>query len=783
MTKFAQQVSRAIRILRGIRDESARASHLVVKKGHFMNNEVKLISQAEKEKFSQSTFFERKIMSTKTAFKRVALVAAAALAIGGISAVSAQAATAAAGGTVTLSASAVTSAVNVPATTNATFGFTSATNTDSGTLTVALVTKPAASAVSSASVALAAVSISTGDTRSITGQVDTLTSAGYVAVTHTSASATDSLTFTPDAPGVYTFSATNNVTGATVSTWTVTANQLSFTLGDGAPVAPGTTGRGVAGPANTVTVKGFSVDGTAVRSLITVSGAGATILSGGTIGSGSTSTVIAGALPTTPVSIVILTPTVGTVVVSTFNESGIGTGIYGTTATNIVTITVGATAYNNTYASAVSTNYGANGAGPANATSDAAFSVTVDKSAAGVLATFAVTELDQNGNPLTGAGLVAISAYATIGTLTGTGGMGAFAPAPYVAGTPNASISGFTLASIGVAGKSTVTITVGGVAKAYTVTFSSTAIATLTATVNHTVAIATTATAAGAAFVAPTTPAISVTTVDAAGNVNTAAQTGSTVVVTSSVPATATVTVGTYDSTNKWLPINVTGLADGTTVITISDKATGLVMATGSVVVSSVVASSATLTLNAAAYAAGDKVTYTLAAKDAAGNGIADGKYVGMLTGALTANQSITSTLAGPDVTFVNGSATGSFFAPATDFVIAGTTSTAATLVTALQGVTLTTTLSTVSNAATDAANAAVDAANEATDAANAATDAANAAADSADAATQAAQDAGDKADAALAAVVALSQQVTSVLAKVAALSKLLVRIIKKTHA
>ena len=91
MTRIAQQVSRAIRILRGNRDESARASHLVVKKGLFAYNELLLGNQAEREKFFQSTFFERKIMSTKTAFKRIALVAAAALAIGGISAVSAQA--------------------------------------------------------------------------------------------------------------------------------------------------------------------------------------------------------------------------------------------------------------------------------------------------------------------------------------------------------------------------------------------------------------------------------------------------------------------------------------------------------------------------------------------------------------------------------------------------------------------------------------------------------------------------------------------------------------------
>jgi len=92
MTYIAQQVSRAIRILRGNRDESARASHLVVEKDLLMTYETDFLGQAETEKYSLSTFSERKIMSTKTVLKRVALVAAAALAIGGISAVSANAA-------------------------------------------------------------------------------------------------------------------------------------------------------------------------------------------------------------------------------------------------------------------------------------------------------------------------------------------------------------------------------------------------------------------------------------------------------------------------------------------------------------------------------------------------------------------------------------------------------------------------------------------------------------------------------------------------------------------
>ncbi len=87
-----QQVSRAIRILRGNRDVSARASHLVVQQDQLMTYESVLVGQAEMEKFSKSTFSERKIMSTKTSIKRIAAVAAVALTLGGFSAVSAHAA-------------------------------------------------------------------------------------------------------------------------------------------------------------------------------------------------------------------------------------------------------------------------------------------------------------------------------------------------------------------------------------------------------------------------------------------------------------------------------------------------------------------------------------------------------------------------------------------------------------------------------------------------------------------------------------------------------------------
>ena len=70
-----KQVSPAIRILRGERDVSARATHLEAATGKFL-----------------VTTNERKYMSTKTNFKRIALVAVAALGLGVLSSVPSQAA-------------------------------------------------------------------------------------------------------------------------------------------------------------------------------------------------------------------------------------------------------------------------------------------------------------------------------------------------------------------------------------------------------------------------------------------------------------------------------------------------------------------------------------------------------------------------------------------------------------------------------------------------------------------------------------------------------------------
>jgi len=69
----------------------------MVKNDSLITYEKAFEGQAAGKKCSPATFLERKIMSTKTSFKRIALVAASALAIGGFSAVSANAAPAADG--------------------------------------------------------------------------------------------------------------------------------------------------------------------------------------------------------------------------------------------------------------------------------------------------------------------------------------------------------------------------------------------------------------------------------------------------------------------------------------------------------------------------------------------------------------------------------------------------------------------------------------------------------------------------------------------------------------
>ena len=125
-----KQVSPAIRISRGERDASARATHL----------------KAASRKYLETTI-ERKQMSTTTNFKRIALVAVAALGLGVLSSVPSQAVTNA--DTLTLSATTAAQTTNETSTATsvtATLAFlVGDTTTDRISLTASLVSGPAGS--------------------------------------------------------------------------------------------------------------------------------------------------------------------------------------------------------------------------------------------------------------------------------------------------------------------------------------------------------------------------------------------------------------------------------------------------------------------------------------------------------------------------------------------------------------------------------------------------------------------------------------------------------------
>ena len=289
MITIAQQVSRAIRILRGNRDESARASHLVAKKGLLVNHESVLVSQAEREKCSQSTFSERKIMSTKTAFKRVALVAAAALAIGGITAVSANAAISSDSITAAGSATAATSATTGVATTVAlTVSGIAGVGGDAIVLSPTITSSPITSnggAITFAATA-GATQVNTGYAA---GATVTSTAVGRVTA-YTTAS------FTPDVAGTYVIKLLEGGPNGAYVAWTITAAAPAAITAAGSSIfsqpsilAPAT--------ANTAIVATKAVTGTPVGEITVTEGNGAAVaptavaLSASVSGPGSLSTL------------------------------------------------------------------------------------------------------------------------------------------------------------------------------------------------------------------------------------------------------------------------------------------------------------------------------------------------------------------------------------------------------------------------------------------------------------------------------------------------------------
>jgi hypothetical protein len=275
------------------------------------------------------------------------------------------------------------------------------------------------------------------------------------------------------------------------------------------------------------------------------------------------------------------------------------------------------------------------------------------------------------------------------------------------------------------------------------------------------------------------TTTVSVDGVDSLGNISELAKDNLTLTSeTATVATIARTSAGVY---------TITGVEVGTARFKLSD---GTYSTYVSVDVTKKTIAKYTVAFDKSAYAPGEKVVWTITAKDANGKPVADGARA--LFGSVTSNLSVSNgSLFGTSPVFTDGVATGYFYAPAAasgKFEVtvsqgaADDVRIAALAAATAAGLAAPTAVKTVYgfDIVNAAADAATDAANEAAQAASDATDAALAAADAADAATTKAQEAVD-------AVATLSAQVskliTALKAQITTLTNLVIKIQKKVKA
>jgi hypothetical protein len=315
-------------------------------------------------------------MSTKTTFKRIALVTVAALGFGTMAAISPASATATAtsvtiGNTTVygyVGSESLTASINVTVNSSAAL-----TTSDSFTITANTATKPTnAEALESvtadshtASLALTANQFRLWESETASNYnkeapADDRTIQYVAATTGETGTAIrlGTLAFVPSTPGTYTFTVTpSSPEGATTASYvagTVTFIVLSAgaATGDGGVATPFNTAGGVAGAGNYNQVKVTGQKGTAAlgtRVVVTGSTFDSAGTTGGTLSTDKTTLTVPGETTSGTIKqglINVLTPTVGTVTVTTFLETAIGT--YSATASNTVTITVRAAALTGT---------------------------------------------------------------------------------------------------------------------------------------------------------------------------------------------------------------------------------------------------------------------------------------------------------------------------------------------------------------------------------------------------------------------------------------------------
>ncbi|WP_150131903.1 beta strand repeat-containing protein [Candidatus Planktophila lacus] len=765
---------------------------------------------------------ERKQMSTKTTFKRIALVTVAALGFGTMASVSPASAAYSTLTSVKVSDATVygyvgdtlTAAIKVTAA-GATGGILVAAD-DTVTLT-AKITSVASSALAAVTTGVAAQSVDSATTDSATSVLDmvavdkfrfvesstaatslvgtSIASLGTMRIsvedTTTVPATVGSLVFRPSTPGTYkiTVTPTNVQAGVTP---TYTAGVITFVVlsagaatGDGGVATPFNTAGGVAGAGNYNQVKVTGQNGTTAlgtRVVVTGSTIDAAI-TGSTLSSDKTTLTIAGKTDgsATQGLINVLTPTAGTITVNTYRETAVGT--YSATADSTVTITVRAAALSGTATTNTTYMSTAEATVPTDVTDAAVVALTSVPSKTSLADADAVARIQVIQYDALEAVASSSKTLAVTAEITGAGRIGttdSASDATSVIAVPagsstttQAATKDFYVFSDGRSGEATITIKVGGVT-----TLTRKVAFFGTATQLKLVAATATAPNPTKSYLAVGgTMDISVLPYDA----NNVKLTAAAVTATSETATIATV-VTKAGSTGV---VTVTGVAVGKTNITIKNGVLGTLVVPVEVTKSTGVAK---LTLDKTSAQPGEKVTWTITVTDSNGRPTADGTSVALFS-SITSNMVVTGLPTGTE-TITGGVSTGSFFAPtsgsgtltitakqgtAHDTYIAGlkAATAAGTTYTAVSDVVELA----IVNAAVDAAAAAAE---EATAAANDATDAALSAAEAAEAATAMAQEAVD-------AVAELSASVTKLIsalrAQITTLTNLVVKIQKKVKA
>jgi hypothetical protein len=765
-------------------------------------------------------------MSTKTTFKRIALVAVASLGFGMLSVAPSSAATVAPT-IVVATPTGSTGADTTDTVTAATTTFGAVTRTSVTVHTVPFTIEVVGTGFAAADSEFSIVADNTTDdgTMTTTATAYTVAFADQAATVNsaTSATITGNITVTADgktkanvlaAAGTYSLGI--NVKNTAVDD-EITAPIVAFSTGSGvqfaaptqlvAKVSNSNLSQVVGGQANLLfrpsaaaAAARYAVTVTGATMRQAVSGAATTAVyytdSGNAIDGTNAGTYTQGITIAGDVNISDVLTDVDTITISFSSATaGVSTvsftpisdaGVPGTATTALITWVASADSYGNSTVTKV--------LGTSNFSGSTYYASAA--ASANPVATFSVVQNDTAGVALTSASL----SKAVVVTLTGTGSLASATAggttsviAVPAATWANDGTGRFSVYGNGIAGTGTLTVAVNGVSIwSKTIIFYGTPASVVAESV-YTVARAGGYEVGALDYAAgvPTIdndPAIAVSVKDALGNVVPVAAT-----FVSSNPA-AIVSTPTDSFTDSGTGQYSAGFGvrhvtfSSTTASTsgqTSDLTFTYTLASGVVLTSNVIKATVggtktggtvTMTLDKETYAPGERMIVTFTAKDSAGNAV----YDGATTGTPASNKSAVG-IENSGSVYVDGKHV--YGDGATEFLYAPTTSGAFVLTLATGtavGATITATATVGDDAGTAAATAAADAAAEATDAANAATDAANAAAEAADAATAAAQDAAD-------AVAALATQVATYISnlrkQITALTNLVIKIQKKVNA